>query len=322
MDFEASRTGSQTAGLRDLVEALRDRAYQFVAITPATHRTINARTENVWARGMRDVFGWSRPFTTPVLDPGLFAFAQAAGVLAPLPGQAPKAWRSLVRAATLHDMIFLHSAFPTEAPDAVFFGPDTYRFAAAIALHLRESSHDITRAIDIGAGAGAGGIIIARAFPAAEIILSDINQAALAVAQVNALSAGVTNARCRLADLFDGIDGAFDLIVANPPYLVDPLARAYRHGGGPLGAGLSIRIVKESLPRLSPSGSLVLYTGSAIVDGEDKFLASITQLLRNTGCIWDYREADPDVFGEEMSVGPYRHADRIAAVVLTVQRQP
>jgi methylase of polypeptide subunit release factors len=256
------------------------------------------------------------------LDPGLFRAARAADVLARMPGLGADAWRSLLRAATLHDMIFLHSAFPTNAPDAVFFGPDTYRFAAAITHHLRANRKIIARAIDIGCGSGAGGILIAREFPAAEIILSDINQAALAIAQVNALSARVTNAHCRQADVFDGIDGAFDLIVANPPYLVDPLARAYRHGGGPLGAGLSTRIVKESLPRLSPGGSLLLYTGSAIVEGEDRFLASIAPLLNDPGYTWDYREADPDVFGEEMSSGPYRHADRIAAVVLTVQRKP
>src|SRR5207248_934976 len=41
-------------------------------------------------------------------------------------------WRSLVRFSSLGDMLLVHSGFPTEAPDAVFFGPDTYRFCRAL----------------------------------------------------------------------------------------------------------------------------------------------------------------------------------------------
>ena len=41
-------------------------------------------------------------------------------------------WKSSVRASTLHGELFLHSAFPTLSADAVFFGPDTYRFARTI----------------------------------------------------------------------------------------------------------------------------------------------------------------------------------------------
>jgi methylase of polypeptide subunit release factors len=38
-----------------------------------------------------------------------------------------------------------------------------------------------------------------------------------------------------LSDVFGSIDANGDLIIANPPYLVDRLQRAYRHGGGTLG---------------------------------------------------------------------------------------
>ena len=106
-----------------LVAALHDRAYRFVAVTPATHRLVNARAENSLAFGMEDVFGWSRPFTDGALDGELFTVASDAGVLAEA-GEADRpAWRSLVRAATLGELILLHSAFPTDAADAVFFRP-------------------------------------------------------------------------------------------------------------------------------------------------------------------------------------------------------
>jgi hypothetical protein len=37
---------------------------------------------------------------------------------------------------------------------------------------------------------------------------------------------------------------------------------------------------------------------------------------------WDYREIDPDVFGEELDEAEYCRADRIAAVWLRVRQPP
>ena len=112
--------------------------------------------------------------------------------------------------------------------------------------------------------------------------------------------------------------GSFDLIVSNPPYLIDGTGRSYRHGGGQLGEGLSLEILRQSLPRLSPGGTFLLYTGSAIVGGLDGFLQAAHDLLIGSKFDWSYKEMDPDVFGEELDLPAYAEADRIAAVVLTV----
>lgn len=303
-----------------LLAALRTREYRFTVVTPATHGSVNARPENFMARNVRDVFGWSRPFTRDVLDPELFGLAAQAGVLTPLYGGTAPSWRSTVRVATLDGQLFLHSAYPTKAPDAVFFGPDTYRFAAALRRHLATRGTAVRRAIDIGCGSGAAGILIALAHPAAEVVLTDINASALVVASINAVAAGVPNTVCRCSDLFASVAGPFDLIMANPPYLMDPSARAYRHGGGALGEALSIRILQGALPNLTPGGSLVLYTGSAIVDGHDHVRSAAEAVLAGSGLAWRYEELDPDVFGEELADGAYRETDRIAAVLLIVER--
>jgi len=121
-------------------------------------------------------------------------------------------------------------------------------------------------------------------------------------------------------DLFAAIEGEFALIVANPPYLNDAAQRTYRHGGGRWGEGLSARIVREGLGRLAPGGRLVLYTGVAIVDGQDPLLQQLDSLLQARGWPWRYRELDPDVFGEELDEPPYAEAERIAAVALVVER--
>jgi release factor glutamine methyltransferase len=203
---------------------------------------------------------------------------------------------------------------------SVFFGPDTSRFADAVNAGLARRSRPVRQAVEIGCGSGAAGILVALAYPQATVILTDINPAALAMAAVNARAAGATNTVCVQSDLFHNLAGPFDLIVANPPYLIDPSARTYRHGGGRRGEGLSVRIVQRALPRLAPGGQLILYTGSAVAGGRDFLREEIVSVLDEAGCCWTYREVDPDVFGEELGHAAYADADRIAAVVLIAER--
>ncbi len=303
-----------SAALIRLVAALREAGYHFVTGTPATHALVNARPENARARSMRHVFGWSRPFQKVTLASELFDLARRAGVLEERDGL----WLSRLRASSVRDMIVLHSAFPTSGADAVFLGPDTYRFVSAIDDVLAQRRAPVRRAVDIGCGSGAGGLVVARACPSAQVLLTDINDAALSLAAVNAAAAGVSNVGFLNSDLFAGVEGLFDLIVANPPYLVDGAERRYRHGGGALGGALSERIAREAVEHLAPGGSLLLYTGSAIVDGRDIMLEALSGIASARGFRWRYREIDPDVFGEELSDGVYAAAERIAAVAFVV----
>ena len=127
------------------------------------------------------------------------------------------------------------------------------------------------------------------------------------------------NVRAQYSDLLNNVEGEFDLLIANPPYLMDPDARAYRHGGGDFGEGLAIQILQSAKARLSDAGTLLLYTGATIVDGADAFREAVEARMK-PGQEYSYREVDPDVFGEELESGPYRNADRIAAVVLTMTK--
>ncbi len=295
--------------LLTMAAQLRDRSYRFVTPTPATHALVNARPENARARSLTDIFGWSRPFTEADLPADLFAAMRTAGVLAASDG----VWRSTVRLSTLDGLFFLHSAYPTVAADAVFFGPDTYRFVTALQAMPRRR---VRRAVDVGCGAGPGAAWMARAYPEAAVFGVDINESALRLTRVNAALNGLT-LQAAHSDILTGLDGTFDLIVANPPYLVDPGARAYRNGGGALGAELSLAILDAACHRLAPGGAMLLYTGAAVVNGTDPFHDAAAARLGMSGLRWTYREADPDVFGEELGAGAYVHADRIAAVVLT-----
>jgi methylase of polypeptide subunit release factors len=302
------------AALIELGRALRAEGYAFITVTPETHRRVLARNEPQTPsrmRVLRDVFGWSKPFARETLPSELLALLQAADQLELRGG----VMRSRVRFSTLGDRMFVHSAFPTVEPDAVFFGPDTYRFCA---LLERWAPPRVQHLVDVGCGSGAGAIVLADR--ADRVVLADISPRALAFARVNLALAGVQGMTVA-SDVLHGIAGAPDLIVANPPYLRDSEARVYREGGGALGEGLSVRIVREAVERLAPRGTLIVYTGTSIVEGVDTFRAMIEPFLRERDLPFRYEELDPDVFGEELEQPAYRSVERIAVVGLRVQTQ-
>jgi methylase of polypeptide subunit release factors len=312
----AAEDGELDTVLLQLGRRLQADGYRFVTVTPLTHQRNNERAGNRVARDLRGVFGWSRPF-----EPGLLPQVETAALLESATlTERSGLLHSEVRWSSLDGQLFVHSAYPTVAHDSVFFGPDTYRFARAIDKHLAQSLHPVRTAIDIGCGSGAGAIVIALARREAQVQAVDINPTALRFTAVNAALAGVSNVSAWHSDVLQGTSGDFDLIVANPPYMQDPEARAYRDGGGELGSALSVRIAREALDRLAPGGSLLLYTGAPSVDGVDLFLAQVQPLLDVPGLQWTYEEVDPDVFGEELETPGYQQAERIAAVVLTVTK--
>lgn len=309
----------QEQALVTLGRVLRDREYSFITPTPATHAIVNAREGSRHAKSVTDVFGWSRPFHPEALPDEIAQLAARAGIVE----ETATGARSTVRFSTLNGLLFIHSAFPTTRPDAVFFGPDTYRFARALKSAAREPCQRTMRVVDIGCGSGAGGIYVGHMLQGrcdVDLVLGDINPQALRFARINA-ALNECETTIVHSDILRDIDGPADLIIANPPYLIDAARRAYRHGGGDYGGALSIRIVEESIPRLERGGRLILYTGSAVVHGVDTFRRDVQPVLLRCRLAYDYEEIDPDVFGEELHDGPYRNAERISVVALTIRKE-
>jgi methylase of polypeptide subunit release factors len=300
--------------LTALGRLLRSAQYRFTAVTPATHRRVLQHIQGPTT--LQSVFGWNRAFEREELEAQILDLLTEAEALE----EANGLFRSKVRYATIGDLLFVHSGFPTTEHDSVFFGPDTYRFARL----LRSSLADVPvvsalRLIDVCSGSGVGGIYAARFLGGpVKLVLVDINSKALTFSAVNAALNDLPWTQTALSDVLDGIEGKADVIIANPPYLVDEERRLYRHGGGQLGIELALRIVEQSLARLRPGGRLVLYTGTPIIGGVDPFFKSISPLVQPHGLQFVYEEIDPDVFGEELDRQAYAHADRLAVVGLTV----
>lgn len=309
---------AQRAALAELLVQLRRHDYAFVTPTPATHARVMARRGHTPARDLRDVFGWSLPFAPKLLPSSIVRVLEDGDLLE----QHGERLRSLVRVSSLDSDLFVHSAFPTTRQDSVFFGPDSYRFARF--LHRTIPSLGArTAVIDIGTGAGVGAISAARALASAfnlSVAMTDINPLALEYARANWTFAGVNgDGGFYACDSLSAVDSEPDLIIANPPYMADPAHRAYRDGGGDLGAGLSVRWAQDAAQRLRNGGAFLLYSGSAVTGGEHVLRAPLLAALE--GFEVRYSELDPDVFGEELEREEYAEVERIAVVgVVAIKR--
>ena len=112
------------------------------------------------------------------------------------------------------------------------------------ALLIKESKIEPTsKILDIGCGYGAVGISISKLYPKTEVIMSDINERAIALAKKN-LKLNNIKAKTIRSNLFENIKDNFDIILSNPP----------QHAG----KGTCIKIIEESFNHLNKNGSLQL----------------------------------------------------------------
>ena len=86
----------------------------------------------------------------------------------------------------------------------------------------RGRAMDAPRIADVGTGSGCIAIAMAVELPRARIVATDISEDALAVARANAERHHVADRVEFVATSYlDGVEGSFDVITANPPYVKD-----------------------------------------------------------------------------------------------------
>ena len=143
------------------------------------------------------------------------------------------------------------------------------------------------RVLDLGTGSGCILLSLLAERPAATGLGTDISPAALAVAVRNAQAIGLTDrAGFRVSDWLDAVDGAFDLIVSNPPYIAEAempglapeLAHEPRAALTPGGDGLDAyrAIARDAPAHLAPGGRLMVEIGA----GQG---AAVAELMRAGG---------------------------------------
>ena len=171
-------------------------------------------------------------------------------------------------------------------PDVLIPRPHTETLVDAALEYIAAKPR--SRVLDIGTGSGAIAIAVAANAADASVVATDISAAALEVARRNA-------ARCRVApritfvraDIFSPLDnspalGTFDLVISNPPYIVDDEV-AYLDAdirdfephlallGGADGLDFFRRIADKAKAHLHEDGLLALEVGA----GQDTAVAEI-----------------------------------------------
>jgi methylase of polypeptide subunit release factors len=150
------------------------------------------------------------------------------------------------------------------------------------------------RALDLGTGCGIQALLAAR--HAAAVVATDVNPRALELAAFNAALNGIETIELRQGDGFEPLAGErFDLIVANPPYVISPdSSYAYRDSGLPADE-LCRSVVAGAAEHLTEGGfAHVLVSWAQPADGDPA--EPLRAWVEGSGCdawLLHYRTSDP-----------------------------
>lgn len=208
----------------------------------------------------------------------------------PLPGPAARDFAALVaRRVTREPLAYITGerefwSLPLAVDRRVLVPRPETELVVETALRVAPAAR---RILDVGTGSGAIAAALARERPAARVWASDLAAEALAVARANLArhAPGVTLVRGDLLTAFRA--AAFDLVVANPPYVTDaeldglaPEVRDHEPrvalAAGPDGLGALRRLVAESPRVVAPGGWLVVEVGAGQA-------AAVRRLAETTG---------------------------------------
>lgn len=156
------------------------------------------------------------------------------------------------------------------SPDVLIPRPETELIVEAV-CERRRNRAGVRTIVDVGTGSGCLAIALAREFPDARVVATDISAAALAVAARNAARHGVDRRVTFVrGDLLEPVQGPVDVIVSNPPYVpagvelspdivrFEPSVALY---SGHDGLTLVKRLVGCAASRLAPDGLFVTEFG-------------------------------------------------------------
>ncbi|WP_269540312.1 peptide chain release factor N(5)-glutamine methyltransferase [Cerasicoccus fimbriatus] len=126
--------------------------------------------------------------------------------------------------------------------------------------------------LDLGTGIGALALSLAQAWPDAAVTAVDVSADALALARENAAANELERVNFLQSDWFAAVNGSFDLIVTNPPYLTEkemttaePEVVKFEPSSALVAGDDGLRdletIIEKAPKRLTDNGLLVAETG-------------------------------------------------------------
>src|SRR4029077_10898585 len=172
--------------------------------------------------------------------------------------------------------------------------PETEELVELLGSEIRHPKSEI---LDVGTGSGVIALSLAFKFPEAKIFAVDISDDALALAKENATKLNLSSrVRFVKSDLLENVEGTFDFIVANLPYISiqdrDTLSREVLHDpavalfASTRGDELVRALIAQAPSRLRPGGMLALEIG--IAQSETLFAALAEKNYRDIYSKNDY----------------------------------
>jgi release factor glutamine methyltransferase len=187
--------------------------------------------------------------------------------LAPLREALRKRGEGIPLQHLLGTVWFHNREFKTDAR-ALIPRPETEELAEWILSWELPQDQEV---LDMGCGSGVLGLTLAAERPGWKAVLADVSGAALALARENAGLLQIRNAVFLESDLFAALEGPFDGIAANLPYVPESeragMQRELLHDpalalfGGADGLDLIRRFIPEAFRHLKPGGWLAMETG-------------------------------------------------------------
>ena len=166
--------------------------------------------------------------------------------------------------------------------------------AASLTLAQATPRERIGRALDIGTGCGIQALHLAR--HATEVVATDVSERALRMAATTAALSG-QEWDLRTGSLLDPVAGErFDLVVANPPFVVSAgeVGHEYRDGGR-AGDGLCEELVR-GLPGVLAEDGTAQLLANWVITADQPWDERVGGWLAGAGCdawVWQREVADP-----------------------------
>ncbi|MFH1836160.1 MAG: HemK2/MTQ2 family protein methyltransferase [Methanobacteriota archaeon] len=131
---------------------------------------------------------------------------------------------------------------------------DSTLLAKTIIINNKETLLDV--------GTGSGFVALSAAGRTAKVLGVDIDPEAIDCARGNALNNDIDNAEFCVSDLFENVEGKFDVITFNPPYLPSGGVEDNAVDGGENGIELVERFLTQVSDYLNPGGRVYLLVSS------------------------------------------------------------
>ncbi len=172
-------------------------------------------------------------------------------------------------------MKFFYEDIEIEVPGDVYYPrEDSELLANEIAgMDLKGKN-----ALEVGCGSGLLSIVMVK--KGAIVTAADVNHNAIKATEINAAKNGVS-IKIVLSDLFAKVNGQFDIIIFNPPYLPDDILREdnieRQWSGGPAGRAVIEKFIKNAKKYLAPGGKIIICISSLTDEKE------VTKMFHNAG---------------------------------------